>query len=232
MTVMNVIFKISLPVLLVVFFSIIPAERIYAQDPITEAIRQAVIKVIKAIDLQVQRLQNKTIDLQNIQKQVENALSKLKLQEIADWTDRQKKIYEDYFDELWRVKSIIAYYKRITEVIGKAKQLIVEYKRANAAIRSDNNFTQTEIEHIRGVYSGIIDKSAESLDQILILLESFSMQMSDAQRLELLNRSADEIETCITDLRRLTDQNVRLSLQRARNLEEINRIKKLYGIDD
>ena len=53
-------------------------------------VKAAVKKVIKAIDLQIQRLQNKTIWLQNAQKTLENTLSKLKLDEISDWTEKQK----------------------------------------------------------------------------------------------------------------------------------------------
>jgi hypothetical protein len=223
--------KILLPVCLLFICSTAPVTRASAQDVIIEAIKQAAIKVIKAIDLQIQRLQNKTIDLQNVQKQIENTLSKLKLQEIADWTQKQKQLYQDYFDELWKVKSIIAYYRRITEIIEGEKQLVAEYKRAFALIQNDKHFTPDEIEYIKGVYSGIIAKSVESIDQILVLLQSFTVQMSDAERLELLNRSADEIETYISDLRRFTNQNTRLSLQRAKTLEEINSIKKLYGIE-
>ena len=207
-----------------------PAGNANAQ--VIEIIKKAAIKVIKAIDLQVQRLQNVSIELQNIQKQVENTLAKFKLQEIADWTEKQKQLYQDYFDELWRVKSFIIYYKRITAIIQKEKELVNEYKRAFALIRKDNHFSEEEIKYIDGVYTGIIDKSTGSLDQILLLLESFTVQMSDAQRLELLNRSADEIETYASDLRRFTDRNKQLSLQRAKNLEEVETLKKLYGIEN
>ena len=223
--------KVLLAIALMVIFSAAPNKEAGAQAIIIDAIKQAAIKVIKAIDLQIQRLQNNTIDLQNVQKQIENTLSKLKLQEIADWTEKHKQQYEAYFDELWRVKSIIAYYKRITEIIDKEKQLVNEYKRAFTLIRSDNHFSEDEIDYIRGVYSGIIDKSTERLDQILVLLQSFTVQMSDAERLELLNQAADDIERYISDLRRFTNQNTVLSIQRAKSLQEINSIKKLYGID-
>lgn len=199
---------------------------------VIEIIKEAIIKAIKALDLQIQRLQNRTIELQNIQKQVENTLSKLKLDEIANWTQRQKEIYEEYFDELWRVKSLIAYYRRITEIIDQQKQLVNEYKRAFGLLKGDKHFTSEEVDHIHSVYTGIIDKSIESLDQILLLVQSFTVQMSDAERLELLNRSADEIEIYVRDLRRFTDRNIQLSLQRAKNFDEIKSIKELYGIKD
>lgn len=208
-------------------FLITPAR---GEAQILEIIKEALIKAIKAVDLQVQRLQNATIDLQNVQKQIENTLSKLKLNEIADWTEKQKAIYEQYFDELWRVKSLIAYYSRITDIINKQKQLVTEYKKAFALVKQDKHFTSDEIDYIYSVYSGIIEKSVSSLDQIFLIVQSFAVQMSDAERLALLNRSADEIETYIRDLRKFTNQNIQLSLQRAKDLEDINSVKDLYGI--
>src|SRR5688572_10980502 len=50
--------------------------------PILEVIKQGVVKVIRAVDLKIQRLQNETIWLQHAQKVMENTLSKLKLEEI------------------------------------------------------------------------------------------------------------------------------------------------------
>ncbi|ULT38459.1 hypothetical protein KRR40_25440 [Niabella defluvii] len=79
-------------------------------------VKAAVKKVIKAIDLQIQRLQNKTIWLQNAQKTLENTLSKLKLDEISDWTEKQKEQYRKYYEELAKVKAIISYYQRIRDI--------------------------------------------------------------------------------------------------------------------
>lgn len=79
--------------------------------PIIGLIKDAVAMVIKAIDLRIQRLQNKTIWLQNAQKQLENVLSKVKLDEISNWTQKQKELYKEYYDELAKVKSIITYYQ-------------------------------------------------------------------------------------------------------------------------
>jgi len=201
-----------------------------AQVPPIDVLATLAKKVIRAIDLQVQRLQNNTIDLQNIQKQIENALSKLKLDEITDWTNKQKQLYQDYFDELWRVKSIITYYKRIIEIIDRQKQLISEYKQAYALVQQDKHFTPDELNYMYTVYTGIINESIKSVDQILTLIQSFAVQMSDAQRLELLDHSADEIEQRITDLREFNQQNIQLSLQRAKDLDDINAIKQLYGL--
>ena len=57
---------------------VLPVNQANAQIAIAEIIKAAITKVIKAVDLQVQRLQNKTIWLQNAQKTLENNMSKLK----------------------------------------------------------------------------------------------------------------------------------------------------------
>ena len=75
-----------------------------AQVPIVGTV---ISKVVKAIDLKVQELQNEVLLLQNAQKLVENKLHELKLAEIAGWTQKQKELYEQYFAELQEIKLAI-----------------------------------------------------------------------------------------------------------------------------
>ena len=201
-----------------------------AQIPIIDIIKAAVKAVIRAIDLQVQRLQNKTIALQNIQKEIENTFSKLKLDEISDWTEKQKEIYRKYFDELWRVKTIIAYYKKTIAIVDRQKSMVAEYKRVYQLLRTDKNFTAAEIRYMYDIYSGIIDKSLQSVQQILILIESFGLQMTDADRLKMLDNYSQEIENYYSDMRGFTDRNISISLSRAKTLQDINAVRGLYGL--
>ncbi|MEP0713045.1 MAG: conjugal transfer protein TraI, partial [Algoriphagus sp.] len=86
---------------------------------ILEIIKAGVKKVIKAMDLKIQREQNKVLWMQNTQKVLENTLSKLKLKEIADWTEKQRDLYGKYFNELQTVKSAISGFQRIKEISQK-----------------------------------------------------------------------------------------------------------------
>src|SRR5687767_7273361 len=99
--------KIFFALGLAVTLAITPASESTA-NPIAIIIKEGVKKVIKAVDLMIQRLQNKTIWLQNAQKVLENKLNELKLTEIAEWTEKHRKLYEDYYEELWKVKNTIA----------------------------------------------------------------------------------------------------------------------------
>lgn len=193
-------------------------------------VQEAIKKVVKAMDLQIQRLQNKTIWLQNAQKTLENTLSKMKLDEISDWTKKQKEQYEKYYEELTKVKEIIAYYQRIRDITQKQGRIVDEYNRTWALIKQDKHFTADEINYMAQVYSGILDESMKNIDQISMVIKSFTTKMSDAKRLELINKAADRVDANYSDLTKFNHQNTILSLQRAKTENDVETVKKLYGL--
>ena len=215
--------------LILMLLTIMPVGKTNAQ--IMEIIREGITKVIKAVDLQLQRFQTETIWLQNAQKTIENTMSKLKLDEIADWVKQQKELYAEYFDELWRVKTTITYYYKVKDVINRQKLILSEYQKAFSLFNQDKNFTQQEIDYMEKVYTGILDESIKNLDQIFMVISSFATQMSDAKRIEIINQVADNIETNFSDLRQFNNQNIIVSLQRAKQQNDVNVVRKLYGLE-
>ncbi|ODS83606.1 MAG: conjugal transfer protein TraI [Chryseobacterium sp. SCN 40-13] len=209
--------------------TVLPVQRVHAAG-IFGLFGAAVAKAIKAIDLKIQREQNKVIWLQNAQKAVENALSKLKLKEIAEWTEKQKEQYQKYYEELHKVKSIISYYQRIREITQKQLRMVQEYNRVWGQLNQDDNFTAKEINYMGQVYSGILEESLKNLNQITMVVQSFTATMSDAKRLEIINAAADRIEENYNDLRAFNQQNAILSIQRTTTLAEKDHLKKLYGL--
>lgn len=201
-----------------------------AAIPILEIVKAVAKKVIKAIDLRIQKLQNKTIWLQNAQKKIENILSKLKLDEISDWTQKQKELYRNYYEELAKVKSIITYYQRIKDISEKQVRLVDEYERAWNLFQKDAHFNSSELDYMQSVYSGILDESLKNIDQIFLVLDSFTTQMSDAKRLEIINAAADQIDANYDDLTLFNRQNILLSLQRAKTEHDVKTVKQFYGI--
>ena len=219
--------KIAIMLILSVGLSMAPIQQSHAQIGI---INEILIKIIKAIDLAVQKIQNKTIWLQNAQKALENSMSKLKLDEISGWVEKQRTLYKDYFEELQKVKNIIAYYQRIKDLTQKNILLVDAYKKAFALFKQDQHFTAAEIAYMEKVYSGILEQSAKNIDQIFIVINSFSTQMSDAKRLEIIDGAAEQVEKNYADLVQFNTQNKLLSLQRSKDQQDIDVVRALYGI--
>jgi hypothetical protein len=203
-----------------------------AQIAFIEVIKAGVKKVIKAVDLKVQRLQNETIWLQNAQKVIENQLSKFKLNEIADWTERQRVLYADYYQKLWEVKSLIATYQRIKDLAETQAAIVKEYQWAIGLFHKDKHFSVDELLHMEEVYRGILEASVKNLDQVFMVINSFKTQISDAARLELIDATAKEMDRNYSDLRAFNNQNITLSIQRAGSGFELKNLKRMYQVED
>ncbi len=210
---------------------IIPMQKANAQFVIGEVIKLTVTKVIKAIDLKVQRMQNKTIWLQNAQKVIENQMSKTRLTEISGWTEQQKQLYSNYYTELGNIKATISKYQRIKDITLKQAALVSEYKRAWSLFRQDSHFNPKELSYMQQVYSGILDASVKNLDEIMLVVSPAKTQMTDEQRLELINKASDHLDENYNDLHQFNNQGIQLSLQRSKDLSDTQSIKKLYGIN-
>ncbi|WP_205942998.1 conjugal transfer protein TraI [Pedobacter frigidisoli] len=224
-------FMVILPISAMTIFVSLPTGA-NAQVAFLEVIKAGVKKVIKAMDLKVQRLQNETIWLQNAQKVLENQLSKLKLGEIADWTQKQKELYGQYYEELWKVKSAIVYYKRLRDLTEVQVKIVEEYKWAWNLFGKSGHFSPDELNAMEKVYLGILEQSVKNVDGILSIVGSFKTQMSDAARLELIVVAADAMDENWQDLKKFNRENSLLSIQRAKSLDEVAKLKELYGIEN
>lgn len=201
-----------------------------AQVGVAEIIKAGVKKVIVAIDLKVQRLQNKTIWLQNAQKVVENTLSKTRLKEIGSWVKKQKDQYAQYFESLKKVKAILNNYHEIKAVIEQQKALISAYHQAWNHLQGDPHFRTEEVLYMSQVYTGMLHHSLQNLNDLLMVLRSNQTQMSDGQRLNRIHRLSQNCQQNYLDLLKFNQQNFMLSLNRAHDQQDLAQIKLWYHL--
>ena len=211
------------------FVSALPV-RAEAQFAIADVINLVVKKVINSVDLAVQQIQNKTIVLQNAQKELENVLSQLQLEDISNWLEKQRKLYEDYYRELWQVKQIISDYDRVKTIIRLQSQVVAEYTKAYNLFQQDPHFTAQELEYMVEVYTGILNESLGYVNQVLLVVNSMVTQMDDASRLANIDQAAAGIQKNYNDLTHFNHQNLQISLERAAERNDLGTIKKLYGV--
>jgi len=216
---------------LILCFALIVAPTQKSHAIVWVVVKAAVKKVFNALNIALMKQQNKVIWLQNAEKTAENIMAKAKLNEISDWTKKQKDQYGKYFEELRKVKQAISYYQRVKEITGKQSRILGEYQLTWRMIRNDKHFTAEELDYMGKVYGGILEQSVKNLEEIMVLINSFTTQMSDAARLELINKVADKIDLNYIDLTNFSKINANMSLQRAKDAEELLRLKQLYGLE-
>ena len=183
-------------------------------DPVSLVIA----KVIKAIDLQVQKLQNQTIWLQQAQQVAEHELSKVKLDEIADWQTKQKELYADYFEELNRVKTVIKSLPQVKQILNMQSQIVTEYNRF-----AKDKTQQASIDELLGLSRDIV----QSLEQVT---SGGVLSMKDADRAMFLYTLRDGMSECLDSMKGLNKQQVRLTASRLGVQADKKLLKTLNGI--
>ncbi len=126
---------------------------------------------------------------------------------------------------------MIATYQRIKDLTETQAAIVKEYHWASGLFGKDKHFSADELAHMEEVYRGILDASIKNLDQIFLVINSFKTQMSDAKRLELISAAAAKMEENYTDLRAFNQQNITLSIQRAKSQLEIKTLKQVYELN-
>jgi hypothetical protein len=152
------------------------------------------------------------------------------LDDITGWVQRQETLYSDYFQELWQVKSAITSYSKVSHLIQRQAQLISEYQQGWSAIKKDPHFSTAELGYMANFYTSILDESTRNIGQLTLAIKAFVTQMDDAARLRLIDETSDRIDRNYVQLRRFTQENTLLSLQRAKDGQDLQTIRTLYGI--
>lgn len=217
--------------MLLVIATATPVKQAEAAIPWAEIIKQAIKRVVRAMDLLVQRRQNQQIRLQNAQKAIENTMTKLKLDEIEDWVKKQRDLYKEYYQELKKVKAVIGYYFRIKAIADKQGAILKQYRTAWALFRNDKHFTTQELEQIQKTYQGMLSETARSVELLELVVKSFTLEMTDVKRLEIIGRAADATDQIYDALSSFNQENKLLSLSRARNEFDAKVVKSLYGLE-
>ncbi len=213
--------------ILICFFLVGTVRVASAQVVILEIIKAA----INAADLVVQQIQNETIVLQNAQKELENIMTKLDLNDITNWVQKTKDLYSEYYNELATVKDIISGYDKIKSLVDMQARIVSQYQTAYGLFKKDKHFSASEIDYMYNIYSGILDQSLKNLDQALLVVNAFTTSMTDAQRLNIINSASNGMQKNYDDLQRFNNQNIGLSLQRGAEEGDIQAVKELYGLE-
>jgi hypothetical protein len=139
-------------------------------------------------------------------------------------------LHEAFIDGLMMVNPSIRNYKRIPYIIDYQKLLLEEYSRAYNRFRADPHFTPQELQYLGNVYSYLFQASVKNIDDLLMVITSTQLSMSDDERLKAIDRIYLEMESKLRFVRSFNNSTQLLAIQRARSASDVRTINSLYGI--
>jgi hypothetical protein len=193
-------------------------------------INAAVKKVIVAADLAVERLQTQTIILQNAERAIENDMDADELTDIAGWVQQQKNLFAEYYNELWQVKNALSTYEQVKAMISKQAQIVSGSSQAYGILGQDKHFSAAEVSHMFAVLNGIVSQSAQNLKNLTMVVTALVTQMNDAARLRIIDATGSDIDRNYRDLAQFSQESYLLSLQRAKDENDVATTRALYGL--
>jgi len=149
---------------------------------------------------------------------------------IKDISEGNFDLHKDFLDGLLEVSPEVKKYKRIADIISYQLRIVKEYKAAFNQFRQDKNFTPDEIKYIGKVYSNLLVESLKCLDELSMVITAGKLRMSDDERLQAIDRIYNEIVDQFSFLQDFNNGTAVLSVQREKDMQDIDLSRKLYNI--
>ena len=148
---------------------------------------------------------------------------------IKDLSEGNFNIHKAFLDGLMEVSPTVKKYRKVKEIVDFQIVLVKEYKLAFERYKKGKWFNPDEINYIGNVYDNLFRSSLKNLDELLIVVTAGKLRMSDDERLKAIDRIHADMEDKVLFLRDFNDKTSVLAVQRAKEMNDVDGIKLLYG---
>ncbi len=141
-------------------------------------------------------------------------------------------LHKAFLDALLAVSPAVQDYSKVERIISAESQILSEYTAASKQLAGSGRFSIGELDYMNGVYANLLNRSATCVSELVMLLTADELRMSDAERLEGVDRVYTDISS---QLRLLKMFDGGLAVQaglRAREAGDINALKLLYDLSN
>lgn len=140
-------------------------------------------------------------------------------------------LHNIYLTGLMAVNPAVRDNPRVGQIITQQSNLLSEYRRFSNLFRQSGTFNGNELNYINNVFNQLVKQSNANIDDLANVTTAEKLRMSDDDRLRAIDRiylsSSDQLQF----LRYFNRKAVMLSLQRSKDLNETQTLKRLYGLN-
>lgn len=139
-------------------------------------------------------------------------------------------LHASFLNGLMAVSPAVANYGRVADILLQQANLVTEYKRYQQQFRQSDTFNAGELAYMANVYAALLHQSLQNLSRLTDILAAGKLRMSDAERLKAIDKIYADSSDQSAFLKSFDRQGVLLSLQRSKDLNDTQTLKKLYQI--
>jgi len=140
---------------------------------------------------------------------------------VKDIAEGNFSLHEVFLDGMMLVSPEIKKYHKVADIITDQGRIVSEYKRAFKRFQASDNFSKNDIAYLSVVYKQLFELSMDNLDELLTVITSSNLRMSDQERLAAIDRIFADTEEKLMFLRAFNDQAAMLDLQRSKERADV-----------
>ena len=141
-------------------------------------------------------------------------------------------LHKAFLDGLMEVSPAVRNYRRVADITNYQIILVKEYRKAYERFRQDNNFNADELAYLGRVYDNLFKESLRNLDELLTVITAGKVRMSDDERLQAIDRIYADMQDKLMFLRHFNNNTTILAVQRAKERNDAQAIRKIYGLNN
>lgn len=188
---------------------------------------QSIAQLIEQLTLDIQKLS----ELKTILKDMREGYQVLDkgYTTIRDIVKGNFNLHKTFLDGLLAVSPPVRQYYKVAAIIDKERSIANECRTAKQRWVTSGLFTGGERRYIQELYGGMTGRAAKHLDRLTMVLTADEMRMSDAERIKAIDRIDADVGEQLEGLRRFNEGLTIQALQRARELNNVQKLKSIYG---
>ena len=189
---------------------------------------QSIAQLIEQLVLDTEKLTELKAILQDMYKSYEiinNGYS-----DIRNIVQGNFNLHKVFLDGLLAVSPAVQNYSRVKSILNTEYSIVSEYKAGFARFSADGHFTIQELDYMNKLYSTLFTRSLNCVNELVMVLTADQLRMSDAERLQSIDRVYADITGQLRTLREFNNNTSLQAVQRAREAGDIGTLKSIYGI--
>ncbi len=201
-----------------------------AGTTLTPSHAQSIADLVEQLTLDKEKLSSLKATLQDMVKGYESL--KRGYVQIRDLAEYNFMLHKSYLDGLSQVSPNVQSDPRINTIFDTERQFLQQYKAGIGTLGNGSLFTPPELLYINNIYSTLLQRSTQSIEELNMVVTDNQLQMTDAQRLQAIDRIDIDAKSQLAAVQQLNGIVAVQIAQRQGATRDINTLKTLYGLPD
>lgn len=188
---------------------------------IIQILKTAADQILKAINIALQRLQNKEIDETNKAKIIEAGIHARWLKDIVTAGHKMGELYHQYYAELRSVKEVIVLIGELRDLVQQEANILRAYRGILEVIGS-GVFRLDEQEYIASLAQDLFQGAQAHVEDVRNLISGFGATMQDADRVTILKEINQRMAGDLVRMRALRNELASVAGVRTQHEQDTN----------